>query len=178
MNWPPAGSRPDQVLAAVGRIAERAGWPMDWLNTDAQMYGPDPDYPEPGWEVLIERDGVIVEVGTAALLLAMKLHAARGLRDTADIEVLVSRCGLTSVNEAIELYEAHYRADPLANDSRRRRRLSSSGGAVPRPGDSWTRPVLNLASSVLCPRDRTHPNRTEERLAEKWAHDPLRGSAI
>ena len=108
----------DQVLSAVRRIAERAGWPMDWLNTDAQMYSPDPDHPEPAWELLIERDGVIVEVGTARLLLAMKLHAARGLRDTDDIEVLVTRCGLTSVEEAIDLYEAHYRADPLPERAR------------------------------------------------------------
>jgi hypothetical protein len=108
----------DQVLAAVRRIALREHWPMDWLNTDAQMYSPDPDHPEPAWNVLIERDGVIVEVGTAELVLAMKLHAARGLRDTADIEVLVARCGLTSVDEAVDLYEAHYRADPLPERAR------------------------------------------------------------
>lgn len=103
----------DEVLSAVRRIAERAGWPMDWLNTDAQMYSPDPDHPERACEPMIERDGVIVEVGTAGLLLAMKPHAARRLRDTDDVEVLVTRCGLRSVEEAIELYEAHYRADPL-----------------------------------------------------------------
>jgi hypothetical protein len=103
----------DQVLAAVGRVAEREGWPPDWLNTDAQMYSPDPDHPEPAWEVMIERSGVVVELGTASFLLAMKLHAARGLRDTDDIEVLIARCGLGSVEEAVELYEAHYRADPL-----------------------------------------------------------------
>jgi hypothetical protein len=36
-------------------------------------------------------------------------------------------------------------------------------------GRRWTRPVLNLASSgrsVLCPRDRTNPNWTEERWAQ------------
>jgi hypothetical protein len=108
----------DQVLSAVRRIADRSGWPIDWLNTDAQMYSPDPDHPEPAWEPLIERDGVIVELGKAGLLLAMKLRAARGLRDTEDIEVLVTRCGLTSVAEAIELYEAHYRADPLPERAR------------------------------------------------------------
>lgn len=103
----------DQVLAAVRRVAEREGWPSDWLNTDAQMYSPDPDHPEPGWEVMIERNGVVVEVGTARFVLAMKLHAARGRRDTDDIEVLIARCGLRSVEDAIELYEAHYRVDPL-----------------------------------------------------------------
>ena len=77
------------------------------------MYSPDPDHPEPAWEVMIERNGVVVELGMASFLLAMKLHAARGLRDTDDIEVLVARCGLGSVEEAVELYEAHYRADPL-----------------------------------------------------------------
>ena len=108
----------DQVLAAVRRIALREHWPMDWLNTDAQMYSPDPDHPEPAWNVLIERDDVIVEVGTAELVLAMKLHAARGLRDTADIEVLVARCGVTSFDQAVDLYEAHYRADPLPERAR------------------------------------------------------------
>jgi hypothetical protein len=41
--------------------------------------------------------------------------------------------------------------------------------AVARRVAAWTRPVLNLASSgrsVLCPRDRTDPNWTEERWAQ------------
>jgi hypothetical protein len=103
----------DEVLAAARRVAQRQGWPQDWLNTDAQMYSPDPDHPEPAWELFIERDEVIIEVATAGFLLAMKLHAARGLRDTDDIEVLVGRCSLRSIEDAIELYEAHYHADPL-----------------------------------------------------------------
>jgi hypothetical protein len=77
------------------------------------MYSPDPDHPEPAWQVFIERSGVVIEVATAGFLLAMKLHAARGLRDTDDIETLVARAGVGSVDQAVELYEAHYRADPL-----------------------------------------------------------------
>jgi hypothetical protein len=103
----------DEVLQAVERLAQREHWPSDWLNTNAQMYSPDPDHPEPAWEVFIERSGVVIEVATAPFLLAMKLHAARGLRDTDDIESLVARSGVRSVNQAVELYEAHYRADPL-----------------------------------------------------------------
>ena len=37
----------------------------------------------------------------------LRWHAARGLRDTDDIEVLDTRCGRTSAEEAIDLYEAH-----------------------------------------------------------------------
>jgi hypothetical protein len=103
----------DAVLAAARCIAERRKWPADWLNTDAMIYSPDPDHPEPAWEMMISRGGVTVEVGSATYLLAMKLHAARGRRDTDDIATLVGRCRLSSVEAAIELYEAHYRADPL-----------------------------------------------------------------
>ncbi len=58
-------------------------------------------------------------------------------------------------------------------------RSNGLNAAWPCPaGRRWTRLVLNLASSDLCPRYQTNPNRTEERWAQKWAHDPLRGSAI
>lgn len=97
----------------VERVADRNNWPADWLNAKVQMYAPDPDHPEPAWEVFLDRGGVVVEVATAEFLLAMKLHAARGRRDTDDIEVLVERCGITSTGDAIELYEAHYKAEVL-----------------------------------------------------------------
>jgi hypothetical protein len=29
------------------------------------LSSPDPDHPEPAWEVMIDRNGVVVEVGTA-----------------------------------------------------------------------------------------------------------------
>ena len=70
------------------------------------MFQPDPDHPEPAWVVIREVDSVVVEVGTPQLLLAMKLHAARGRRDFDDITVLIEACGVTTVQEAEALFEA------------------------------------------------------------------------
>jgi hypothetical protein len=104
----------EAVMAAAARVAARNDWPQTWINTDALMYAPDPDHPEPAWEVFLNRDGVVIEVATAEFLLAMKLHAARGRRDTDDFDVLVERCGIAGVNEAVELFDAHYRAEVLS----------------------------------------------------------------
>jgi hypothetical protein len=110
------GAHPrEEVMAAAARVAARNNWPSTWINTNALMYAPDPDHPEPAWETYLDRDGVVIEVATAELLLAMKLHAARGRRDTDDIEVLLDRCGLTSTAEAVELFESYYRAEVLSD---------------------------------------------------------------
>jgi hypothetical protein len=104
----------DAVRAAVVEVARRHGWPESWLNTDAAMYAPHPDHPQPAWIELIERDGVIIEVGSPTLLLAMKLHASRGRRDTEDIELLLAECGVATTEAAEELYEAHYPTEVLS----------------------------------------------------------------
>lgn len=105
----------EEVMAAAARVASRNDWPPSWINTEALMYAPDPDHPEPAWELYLERGGVVIEVATPEFLLAMKLHAARGRRDTDDIEVLLERCGVASMAEAVELFEAHYRAEVLSD---------------------------------------------------------------
>jgi hypothetical protein len=46
-------------------------------------------------------------------MLAMKMRAGRGSRDRLDINFLVKRCGITSVAEALELYEDFFPEDPL-----------------------------------------------------------------
>jgi hypothetical protein len=105
----------DDVTAAVERVAIRNGWPAAWLNTNVKMYAPDPDAPDPVWRAFIARDNVVIEVATAEVLLAMKLHAARGRRDAEDIETLLPLCGgISRVEEAIELFEAHYSNEVLS----------------------------------------------------------------
>ena len=41
-------------------------------------------------------------------MLAMKMRAGRGSRDRLDINFLVKRCGITSVAEALQLYEEFF----------------------------------------------------------------------
>lgn len=60
------------------------------------------------WAVVAEFDYLTVEVASAKTLLAMKLHAGRGVRDDSDVATLSARLGLTSAGEAIEIYEQNY----------------------------------------------------------------------
>lgn len=108
----------DVVMRSVERLADLHGWPPDWLNTKVRMFQPDPDHPEPAWSVIRDVDSVVVEVGRPELLLAMKLHAARGRRDFEDIEVLVAACGVNTAEEAAALFAEYYSAEPLKEKAR------------------------------------------------------------
>ena len=46
-------------------------------------------------------------------MLAMKMRAGRGSRDHLDINLLVKRSGITTVADALELYEEYFPEDPL-----------------------------------------------------------------
>lgn len=106
------------VEAAAAEIADERGLPPDWLNFKVAMYAPDPDRPEPAFDVLIERAGVTISVGSPRLLLAMKLHAGRGRRDIADIDLLLDACGVRTAAEAVSIFEAHYGAEVMKERSR------------------------------------------------------------
>jgi hypothetical protein len=82
------------------------------------MYAPDPDRPEPAFRRLRERDGVRISVGSPQLLLAMKLRAGRGRRDIADVDTLLDACRVSSVGEAVGIFEAQYGAEMLPDRSR------------------------------------------------------------
>jgi len=51
------------------------------------------------------------------ILLAMKLYAGRGIRDEADIDLLLDACGVTSVGEATEIFEHFYPNEEMARKS-------------------------------------------------------------
>lgn len=107
-----------QVEAAVAEIALERGLPLDWLNFKAAMYAPDPDRPEPAFDLFLARSGVRICVGRPELLLAMKLHASRGRRDIADIDTLLDACGVGSAAEAVAIFTAHYGAEVMKERSR------------------------------------------------------------
>lgn len=93
-------------------IAKDRGWPEDWLNTNASQF-----IPHLGkavvWRTIQESEAVLVSVAAPDALLAMKLLAvgSRPGRDESDIAQLLAINGITSVDEAEELFEAFYPGD-------------------------------------------------------------------
>ncbi|WP_291043480.1 hypothetical protein [Herbiconiux sp.] len=65
------------------------------------------------WETLYDEGGIRIEVASKESLLAMKLRANRPGRDTRDIRLLLALCGIATLKEAEDLYEAFYPADAL-----------------------------------------------------------------
>lgn len=56
----------------------------------------------------------MVTVAPVDLLLAMKLNAARGRRDSTDIDFLCTACGVNSVAAAEEIFDRYFPADVMA----------------------------------------------------------------
>lgn len=96
------GSAPE-VEKAVRQIGRRRGWPDNWLNDKVKMFASHFDGPD-GWTDFALRDDVDIRVAGAPLLLAMKLRAARGRRDSADIDLLLDACGVTTTAEAVAIF--------------------------------------------------------------------------
>lgn len=105
----------EEVAAAIGR--ER-GWSDNWLNRDVKMYASDFDHLA-AWSTLVVVGAVSVVVAPPDLLLAMKLRAGRGRRDSDDVEWLLDRCGIGSLAEAEEIFDRYYPRDEIAPGARR-----------------------------------------------------------
>ena len=102
--------------AAVVRVGDARGWRPTWLNNAVKMYVSHYDT-EADWEVRFEGEGVVVRVARTRLLLAMKLYAGRGIRDEADIDLLLDACGVASVGEATEVFEHFYPNEEMSRKS-------------------------------------------------------------
>ncbi len=96
----------DVALAAT-QVATRLNLAADWLNSAATAFLP-PVSEQHDAPVIIARGGVTIMVGSARLLLAMKLRASRPGRDGDDIAVLVRACGVRSMAEAQEVVDEIY----------------------------------------------------------------------
>jgi hypothetical protein len=96
-----------EVEAAAREVARRRGWPDDWLNDKVKLFASHFDGPE-DWVSFDVRHGVEVRVADAPLLLAMKLRAARGRRDAADIDLLLDACSITTAEAAVAVFERYY----------------------------------------------------------------------
>ena len=106
-----SGFPTEAVLAAAEEIAERRGLQPDWLHDSVKVCFPT--FKEPDWRPVFKVGTVEVVVADERTLLAMKMRASRGRRDEVDIEYLLDKCGITSVDGALVLYEEYFPEDEL-----------------------------------------------------------------
>jgi hypothetical protein len=104
--------------AVVKRIATTKNWPETWINDAVKMFVSHYDT-DADWEIHTEEGGVVVRVARPQLLLAMKLLAGRGRRDTQDIDRLLDRCEITSMLAAKEIFDRYYPTEVIASPALR-----------------------------------------------------------
>jgi hypothetical protein len=92
-------------------IAERRGLQPDWLHDSVKVYFPT--FKEPDWRPVFKVGTVEVVVADERTLLAMKMRASRGRRDEVDIEFLLQACRVSTVDEALAVYEEYFPEDEL-----------------------------------------------------------------
>ncbi|MGB8196224.1 MAG: nucleotidyltransferase [Acidimicrobiales bacterium] len=100
----------DVVSDVTQDVARRQGLPRDWLNFAANGF--IPVFKSPEWRPLFRFGTLEVLAADDRTMLAMKLRASRGQRDEPDIALLLGRCGITSVEAALALYEEYFPEDP------------------------------------------------------------------
>jgi len=103
------------VRAVAATMAVERDLPADWLNDAAMAYVPLVGLDD--WHEIFRVGDVTVSVGSVQMLLAMKLRANRGRRDTDDIEYLLGRCDVNSVRDAQEIYERYHAHDVLTDSA-------------------------------------------------------------
>jgi len=101
------------VLAAAQAVARRRSWPDDWLNDSAAQFLPSGFGRSAEWVLAYEDDALRIEVGSAEMLLAMKLYAAqrRHAREAEDLALLFAVVGIRDVDAAEALYGEFYPGD-------------------------------------------------------------------
>jgi hypothetical protein len=102
----------DAAATFVAELGKERGLPDDWLNDAALAYVPLVG-PE-DWVEVFRHGHVSVSIGSVRMLLAMKLLANRGVRDSDDIGFLLSECGVESVTDAQAIYESYHAQEELS----------------------------------------------------------------
>lgn len=104
----PAGA----ATEIVAELARERGLPHNWLNHAALAY--IPPIGSNDWVEVLRRGDVTVSIGSVQMLLAMKLLANRGVRDSDDIAFLLDACGVRSMEDAQTIYESYHAQDVLS----------------------------------------------------------------
>lgn len=103
------------VLDAAREVAAELGLPRSWLNNQASSYVSGragrgtPVYDHAHLRVMTT---------PPEHLLAMKVRAARSVRDADDIRLLLDALGLGTIDEVIEVVQRYFPDEPLSDRSR------------------------------------------------------------
>lgn len=95
-----------EVADEAIRLAQERGLPQDWLNDAARLFIPFNNQHD--FEYAFSVGVVTISVAQPRLLLAMKLRANRGPRDVPDVLALLGVCGISSFDEAEDLYGTYH----------------------------------------------------------------------
>lgn len=95
-----------EIQQVIEEIASSEGLSPNWLNNFAMVFLPKQTNED--WIEFQESGGVRIVVASAPLLLAMKMQAVRGDRDTADIFALLELCHVSTVADAIAIYAQYH----------------------------------------------------------------------
>ncbi|MGI8608570.1 MAG: DUF6036 family nucleotidyltransferase [Candidatus Dormibacteria bacterium] len=101
----------DEVQAAALEVAEEMGLPRYWLNNQGSSYLSSVRgdmHP-----VLLDEPGIRVMGTSKELALAMKLGSARREQDLADIRWLLDQLGITTVDQARQIFLRFYPGEAL-----------------------------------------------------------------
>lgn len=105
-----------QIIAVVREMAEERGWPEEWLNNHAGKFIP---IARDDWLPFHSVGNVEIVIAGPHLLLAMKLLSSRIGRDDVDIARLVVVTGVTSEEQAGEVFEAFFPGETLSDRATR-----------------------------------------------------------
>lgn len=103
------------VLDAVRQVANELDLPPSWLNNQASSYvsaraGRGP--------TVFDHPNLRVMSTPAEHLLAMKVRAARAVRDADDIRTLLNHLNLTTIDDVTEVVDRYFPDEPLSDRSR------------------------------------------------------------
>jgi hypothetical protein len=103
------------VLEAAHQVATELGLPRSWLNNQASSYVSSRAGRGPS---VFDHPNLRVMATPAEHLLAMKVRAARAVRDAEDIQILLAHLGLTTVDDVVAIVGRYFPDEPLSDRSR------------------------------------------------------------
>lgn len=96
----------NEIQQVIEEIANSEGLSPNWLNNFAMVFLPRQTSED--WIEFQQSGGIRVVIASAPLLLAMKMQAVRGDRDTADILALLKLCRVSTVADATAIYSRYH----------------------------------------------------------------------